>query len=188
MDGQSNKFLATLLFLLLTLTSTIESGFAARPAAGTTNTRFIKISCSTTAYPTLCYTSLSSHASAIQENPKLLAQAALSISLDTARSTSAEIVGAMRDCVDELSDSVDQLRNSMAEMNKIKSSNFDLIMSDIQTWVSAALTDEDTCTDGFAGKATSGRVKRAVRARIVNVAHMTSNALALINSYASLRG
>ncbi|KAI3465693.1 hypothetical protein Pfo_022356 [Paulownia fortunei] len=157
MDSQSNKFVAALLLLLLTLTSTIESGFAARPAARTTNTRFIKTSCSTTAYPTLCYTSLSSHASAIQEDPKLLAHAALSISLETARSTSAEVVklsrssgmssrevGAMRDCVDELSDSVDQLRNSMAEMNKIKGSNFDLIMSDIQTWVSAALTDEDT--------------------------------------------
>ncbi len=59
------------------------------------------------------------------------------------------------------------------------------MMNDIQTWVSAALTDEDTCTDGFAENAMNGNVKTTVRARVVNMAHMTSNALALINSYAS---
>ncbi|KAK6155849.1 hypothetical protein DH2020_010097 [Rehmannia glutinosa] len=90
----------------------------------------------------------------------------------------------MADCVEELSDSVDQLRKSMAEMNHIKGSNFGLTMSDVQTWVSAALTDEDTCMDGFAGKVMNGAARAAVRGRILNVVHMTSNALALINSYA----
>lgn len=91
-------------------------------------------------------------------------------------------IGAMRDCIEELSDSVDQLRNSMAEMAQLRGSNFALTMNDIQTWVSAALTDDDTCMDGFAGKVMNGNSKIAVRERIVNVAHMTSNALALINS------
>ncbi|KAI3458279.1 hypothetical protein Pfo_014942 [Paulownia fortunei] len=201
MENYICKSIATILIVLTLLYSSIDSGCAARPAAGDTNTKFIRTSCSTTTYPTLCYSSLSSHASAIQQDPKLLAHAALSVSLDTARSTSVDMVklsrgagmtprevGAMRDCVEELSDSVDELRKSMAEMNQIKGSNFELMMSDIQTWVSAALTDEDTCMDGFAGKVMNGAAKTAVRARIVNVAHMTSNALALINSYAVLHG
>ncbi|KAK4479972.1 hypothetical protein RD792_013026 [Penstemon davidsonii] len=54
--------------------------------------------------------------------------------------------------------------------------------------VSAALTDEDTCADGFAGKAMNGGVKTAVRQRILNIVHITSNALALVNSYAALNG
>ncbi|KAG8381491.1 hypothetical protein BUALT_Bualt06G0127300 [Buddleja alternifolia] len=196
-----NLTIATLLIITLTLThSSINSGCAAaRPASGATNTEFIKTSCSATSYPTLCYSSLSSHASAIQQNPKLLAHAALSVSLDTASATSVDMVklsraagmshreaGAMRDCVEELSDSVDQLRRSMAEMKEINGSNFGMMMSDVQTWVSAALTDEDTCMEGFAGKVMNGATKTAVRRRIVNVAHMTSNALALINSYAAL--
>lgn len=77
----------------------------------------------------------------------------------------------------------------MAELSQINAANFGMMMSDIQTWVSAALTDENTCTDGFGGKYfTNGPLKTAVRERILNVAHMTSNALALINSYAALHG
>lgn len=97
-------------------------------------------------------------------------------------------VGAMRDCVEELGDSVDQMRNSLNEINQMKGSNFYLKINNIQTWVSAALTDEDTCTDGFAGKAMNGNLKNAVRKKILNVAHLTSNALALVNTYASRHG
>ncbi|CAI9762358.1 unnamed protein product [Fraxinus pennsylvanica] len=177
----------------------MDSASAARPTAGGTNTEFIRTSCSATTYPKLCYTSLSTYVAAIRQDPKLLAHTALSVTLDTARSTSTMMgklshirgmtrreVGAMKDCVEELRDSVDQLSRSMAEMNEIKGSNFGMIMSDVQTWVSAALTDEDTCMAGFAGKVMNGNVKTAVRERIVNVAHLTSNALALINSYAAL--
>ncbi|KAL0304143.1 UNVERIFIED_CONTAM: hypothetical protein Sradi_6282400 [Sesamum radiatum] len=201
METHASKSVATLLILLTFISSSIHSGSAARPAAGAANTEFIRTSCSATTYPRLCYSALASRASTIQQDPKLLAHAALSVTLDTARSTSVDMVklsrsagmtprqvGAMRDCVEELSDSVDQLRKSVAEMNQMKGSNFELMMSDIQTWVSAALTDEDTCMDGFAGKFMNGAVKTAVRGRIVNVAHMTSNALALINSFAALHG
>ncbi|KAL2227193.1 21 kDa protein [Sesamum indicum] len=201
METYTSKSVATLLILLTFISSSIHSGSAARPAGGATNTEFIRTSCSATTYPRLCYSALASHASTIQQDPKLLAHAALSVSLDTARSTSVDMVklsrstgmtprqvGAMRDCVEELSDSVEQLRKSVEEMNLMKGSNFGMMMSDIQTWVSAALTDDDTCMDGFAGKFMNGAVKTAVRGRIVNVAHMTSNALALINSFAALHG
>ncbi|GJX76840.1 putative cytochrome P450 [Tanacetum coccineum] len=63
------------------------------------------------------------------------------------------------------------------------SKDFGLVMSDIQTWVSAALTDEDTCSEGFAN---DPKMKNVVRGKVVNVVHLTSNALGLINSYDSL--
>ncbi|KAH6783101.1 Plant invertase/pectin methylesterase inhibitor superfamily protein [Perilla frutescens var. hirtella] len=195
MESHFSKSIASFL-IVLALT---YSGCEARAVGGSKSTEFIRTSCSTTTYPTLCYSSLSSHASAIQQNLKLLANAALTVSLDTAISTSADMVklshragmtprevGAMRDCVEELSHTVDQLRKSMAEMKQMKGSNLAMMINDVQTWVSAALTDEDTCMDGFAGKYMNGSVKTAVRGKIVNVAHMTSNALALINNYASL--
>lgn len=91
----------------------------------------------------------------------------------------------MQDCLEELSDSVDELRRSIGEMGHIKASNFQLTMNDIQTWVSAALTDETTCSDGFVKNTANGKV---VRSRILKIAHLTSNALALLNGYASLNG
>ncbi|KAF5795210.1 putative pectinesterase inhibitor domain-containing protein [Helianthus annuus] len=58
-----------------------------------------------------------------------------------------------------------------------------LVISDIQTWVSTAMTHEDTCSEGFNG---DSKMKSVVRGKIMNVAHLTNNALDLINSYASL--
>ncbi|CAI9762359.1 unnamed protein product [Fraxinus pennsylvanica] len=198
MENFSSHLLAAFL-ILLALSNTMNSASAARRAAGETNTEFIRTSCRATTYPKLCYTSLLTHATAVRQDPKLLAHTALSVTLDSTRSTSTMMgklshtrgmtrreVGAMKDCVEELRDSVDQLSRSIAEMNEIKRSNFWMIMSDVQTWVSAALTNEDTCMEGFAGKVMNGNVKTTVRKRIVIVAHLTSNALALINSYAAL--
>ncbi|KAL6004893.1 hypothetical protein ACLOJK_005450 [Asimina triloba] len=196
---------AALLTLLLHFTSHIKTCSAARTAPHTTNTntntntRFIRTSCVTTTYPRLCYESLSSHASAIQTSPKQLASTALTVTLTGARSTSAMMsrlstehglkkreVGAMMDCVENMADSVDELRQSIGEMGHLRGADFDYHMNNVQTWVSAALTDESTCMDGFAENAMTGKVREIVRSRMVNVAHLTSNALALLNNLSAI--
>lgn len=162
---------------------------------------FIRTSCSTTTYPRLCYTSLSIHSRTIHTSPKLIANAALNVTLSSAKSTSTMMsklsqshglkpkeVSAMKDCVEELSDAVYELRESIDEMGHAKQSNFEVMISDVRTWVSAAMTDESTCSDGFAGNAMNGNLKRAIRGRIMNIAQLTSNALALVNNYALLDG
>ncbi|XP_057457017.1 21 kDa protein-like [Lotus japonicus] len=169
------------------------------------STVFIKTSCSSTTYPRLCFASLVKHAESIQNDRLQLTCTALNVTLAAAKSTSAMIstmakkqgmkpreVAAMQDCVEVLSDSVDELRRSIAELGNLKTSNFEMTMSDVQTWVSAALTDESTCTDGFQQQQSEDAVneddKSAVRVRVVQTAQLTSNALALINRLASSRG
>ncbi|KAG7535180.1 Pectinesterase inhibitor domain [Arabidopsis thaliana x Arabidopsis arenosa] len=166
----------------------------------TTNTEFVKSSCTFTTYPRLCFSSLSTHASLIQTSPKIMAHAALNITLASAKATSAMMVrlsnnrlkprevSAMRDCVEELGDTLEELRKSIGEMCRLSGSNYEVYMSDIQTWVSAALTDVNTCTEGFEGDDMDGKVKVLVRRRILVIAHLTSNALALINHFASIHG
>ncbi|KAJ0042614.1 hypothetical protein Pint_17248 [Pistacia integerrima] len=175
MEGSIAKHLLNSFLILLAITSLINSSSADTRfypvPPKSVSTEFIKTSCSSTTYPRLCYTTLARHASLIQTSPKLLAHVALNVTLATAKSTSAVMlnlskgsgmnpreVEAMQDCLEELSDSVDEIR-------------------------SAALTDETTCRDGFEGNTVNGKM---VRSRIVNIAHMTSNALSLINSYASV--
>ncbi|KAM3682589.1 hypothetical protein ACJW31_12G083800 [Castanea mollissima] len=199
MEGFSSKRFFASILILLAISSYINSSLAATP--NKPSTEFIRTSCSSTTYPKLCFTSLSTYTNLIQTSPQLLASTALNVTLSSAKSTSTMMVNisksqgmspkaiaAMKDCVEELSDSVYELNKSIREMKHVKGSNFQLMISDIQTWVSAALTDETTCTDGFQGKAENGNVKTLVRGRIVNVAQLTSNALALINRYASLHG
>ncbi|CAI0547279.1 unnamed protein product [Linum tenue] len=180
--------------LLLASTSSASSrSFSAAADGAATNTEFIRTSCSATAYPQLCYSSLAVHATKIQTSAKLLATAALDVSLASARSTSAAMArlqqsqglspretAAMRDCLEELGDSVDLIRQS------IDDAHFEMMISDVQTWVSAALTEESTCNDGFVGKSmAAGEMKTVVRGEIETIAHLTSNALALINAYAT---
>lgn len=198
-----NTIPTLLLFILsLSYTSYVPSSLASRltPQSPTTTTmKFIQTSCTKTTYPPLCITSLSSYANAIQTSPQLLAHTALTVTLDSTRASTTMMSGlvrahglqqrdtsAVKDCMEQLRDSVEELRQSLAEMSQIKSSNFGLTMNDIQTWVSAALTNEDTCTDGLGGESMNVELRTVVREKVLNIAHLTSNALALVNSYASL--
>jgi pectinesterase inhibitor-like protein len=87
-----------------------------------------------------------------------------------------------------MGDSLDSLNQSVRELGSIGHAvgeDFVWRMSNVQTWVSAALTDDNTCLDGFAGPSMNGNVKAAIKNRIVNLTQVTSNALALVNRFAS---
>ena len=79
------------------------------------NVDFVKTSCKVTMYPELCYQTLSAYASTIQTSPRELANAALSVSLNGAQSTSTLVLKlskehgvkpgeaiAIRDCVETM--------------------------------------------------------------------------------------
>ncbi|OIW13271.1 hypothetical protein TanjilG_25750 [Lupinus angustifolius] len=183
----------TFLFLSIISIAAISNFTAATPS------NFIKSSCSTTTYPSLCVESLSIYATTIQQDPHQLVQTALSVSLNNTQSTKTFVskcyklrglkpteYAALHDCAEEISDSVDRLSKSIKELKlcKVKGEDFRWHISNVETWVSSALTDETTCGDGFSGNAINGKIKDSIRARMVNVAHVTSNALSLINQYA----
>ncbi|XP_042978653.1 pectinesterase inhibitor 4-like [Carya illinoinensis] len=178
--------LLTLLFM-----STLQAVLA------TTNTsqtyeKYIITSCNSTTYPQLCYSSLSPHASKIKANPKKLCKTSLSVGLEAAQNASSIVskqlkqkgsltsseTAVIKDCVVNIKNSIDELRESLDAMDKLSGWDKEFQMSNIKTWVSAALTDENTCFDGFEeGQEISEKVKNKVRKRILKVARLTSNAL-----------
>ncbi|CAL5323022.1 hypothetical protein CsSME_00001500 [Camellia sinensis var. sinensis] len=177
--------------------------YIAGTAESAASTSFIKASCKATDYPAVCVESLSAYATSIQQSPRQLAQIALSVSLAKAESMKAFVTKltkfkglkareyqAIKDCLEEVSDSVDRVSKSVRELKymgngKGKGKDFLWHMSNVETWVSAALTDDNTCLDGFSGRALDGNVKASIKARVTNVAQVTSNALALVNQFAS---
>lgn len=204
----SSKLVLVLLFSLIVATAN-----SAEPMVQTLTRRtptrtgpmdFIKANCGATRYPAVCVKSLSVYAKDIQKSPRQLAHAALAVSLARARSAAAFVAklsgakgmkardhAAMRDCVENIGDSVDRLSRSIREMGRVGRSGrggFEWHMSNVETWVSAALTDENTCVDGFAGPAMSASLRAAVKRSIVNVAQVTSNALALVSRFAQRQG
>ncbi|CAA0834601.1 Plant invertase/pectin methylesterase inhibitor superfamily protein [Striga hermonthica] len=194
-------FLFSLLYFqngnqLATATATATAAAAAtNPAAS-----FIRSSCRATRYPLVCVRSLSTFASTIHKSPKQLVMTALSVSVDRAQSTKAFVrklstirglkpreYSALKDCLEEVGDSADRLGDSVRELKRLGRAGgpeYEWHMSNLQTWVSAALTDESTCLDGFAGRALNGKIKSSIRARMTEVAQVTSNALALCNQFA----
>ncbi|KAJ3672423.1 hypothetical protein LUZ60_007144 [Juncus effusus] len=178
--------IATLLSLSLLISATTSS-----PPSD-----FIRSSCRVTRYPDLCLQSLSSFSPAAQHNPLELARFALTVSADHARSASTFVGqicdkssahshsgGPVRDCLENMADSVDHLRQAAKELGRTGrtgSAGFKFHMSNVQTWCSAALTDENTCLDGL-GKHVEPETRSAIRKKVVDVAQVTSNALALVN-------
>ncbi|KAH1074235.1 hypothetical protein J1N35_026563 [Gossypium stocksii] len=167
----------------------------------TSPTDYIRTSCSATLYPDLCYTSLSGYASQVQQDPARLARIAIGVSLSKARHMASYVSNltcetaygadpqasaALHDCFANMDDALDEIHGSLRQMRRLVapgSESFRFQMGNVQTWMSAALTDEETCTDGFED-VTEGPLKTEVYERAVEVKKLTSNALALVNSYA----
>ncbi|XP_020585642.1 pectinesterase inhibitor 9-like [Phalaenopsis equestris] len=164
---------------------------------------FIRSSCNVTRYPDLCEKCLIGYTPAIRHrSPRQLAHAALKVSADRAFAASNFVHkmsvgskssstarrtrdgGAVRDCVETIDDSVDRLRRSVKEMERMGrhgSISFGWHLSNVQTWVSAALTDQSTCLDSLSQDKSAANVRPEIRRHVVHVSRLTSNALALIN-------
>ncbi|KAB1999590.1 hypothetical protein ES319_D12G172600v1 [Gossypium barbadense] len=144
----------------------------------TSPTDYIRTSCSATLYPDLCYTSLSGYSNPVQQDPARLARIAIGVSLSKARRMASYVSNLTR----ETAYGADP-QASAALHDSPGSESFRFQMGNVQTWMSVALTDEETCTDGFED-VREGPLKTEVYERAVEVKKLTSNALALVNSYA----
>ncbi|KAL8500367.1 hypothetical protein ACS0TY_020103 [Phlomoides rotata] len=181
----------------------------ARPGVGPRRTSkaraFIESQCRTTLYADLCVRSLSPYVINFTKilSHRQLAQYALMVTLARAESTRGYVTGvvktlnqtkgkdyeAVRQCLDQINDGVNQLENCIKEAKMIKedgaSSDFTWHASNYQTWMSSALTDAGMCIDGFSGRALGGKTKATIKAKVINLQQLTSNALALFNTFAA---
>ncbi|KAL8093837.1 pectinesterase inhibitor 3 [Apium graveolens] len=176
------------LLLILSLSTTFLHNTVAKSDIPSSD--LIHASCIHANYPQICLRTLSTYAPPAT-TPNDLAQAAVKISLTRSQKASEFLSDlkhksakrekdAVSDCVSQMSDSVDELSRTLSELKHLRRGiEFKWQMSNVETWVSAALTNEDTCLDGF--KEIDGKVRSDVRRKITNVARVTSNALYLIN-------
>ncbi|XP_072987981.1 21 kDa protein-like [Typha latifolia] len=167
--------------------------YDSKKATTNANDDFITLSCQNTTYPSTCVASLSGFSSTIRSSLLELSRAAVSVTLTAAVDTSALVnrlstkgaltpqeAAAVEDCVAMVGNSVKELEKSLDAMGGMRRSGETVAVENVQTWVSAALTDENTCMGGFEGGDVDGVVKRVVRRHVVGLAQLTSNALALL--------
>lgn len=173
-----------------------------RQHSDTNIVEFIKSSCKVTRYTQLCVSSLSPYAGSLEPGLSDLVKAAMNVSLLNARNacvwaanmekTSAIMSekggAALHDCIQNFEDAVDEIKKSLREMEQLRSNTFHSQVNDMQTFMSAASTDQDSCLGGFEDVKAQGRIHAMVRVVVQNESELISNALALLNAFAATGG
>ncbi|KZV54245.1 pectinesterase/pectinesterase inhibitor 26 [Dorcoceras hygrometricum] len=93
---------------------------------------------------------------------------------------------ALKDCADLFSEAASQLEKSAAltRVNPGEKVFTEMKISDIQTWVSAAMTDLQTCIDGL--EETGSTAVDQLKTRVLKSQEYMSNTLAILNHIQSL--
>ncbi|KAJ4867261.1 Plant invertase/pectin methylesterase inhibitor superfamily protein [Raphanus sativus] len=167
------------------------------PCRLTRYSRYVKNACSVTQYQQLCFRTLWPFAVVAENNSSKWARAGVAVTITDTKQilrlllkTRSLAVGkrervALSDCRELFVDSLGNLYKSLALLRKLDAdSEFQQQMSDLATWLSSALTDEDTCLDGFEETSISSWTVRMIRRRASRCMQLCSNALALLNKLA----
>ncbi|XP_030468560.2 pectinesterase inhibitor 9-like [Syzygium oleosum] len=197
------KLSLPLLLFSLICVSTLVAPALARPSP---SQAYIERSCHGTLYPKLCIQCLSGYANDSIESPQQVAQAALTVSLYKALYTRAYMVKVakdleemkaqdyqpVKDCLDQIDNGIDQLTQSIRELRRLGQENvgdnFYWHISNVESWVSAALTDATTCLDELPPGNRMSKTKAVLKGKVLNMAMTTSNALALFHRFAATYG
>ncbi|KAF5771442.1 putative pectinesterase [Helianthus annuus] len=142
--------------------------------------------CARTRYQNLCLNSLLDFPGSSGASDKDMIHISVNMTLQRvgrALYTSAEISNlqmntrvrsAYEDCLELLEDSVDQLKRSLFSVVGKKGGS----SQDVMTWLSAALTNQDTCTDGLS-EVENGYVKQQMEGKLQDLSKLVSNCLAI---------
>ncbi|XP_074263176.1 pectinesterase inhibitor 9-like [Silene latifolia] len=198
------KYNLSLLLLSLTILLIVSGVTSCRRCSKTR--AFINYSCSTTRYPKVCEQTLSGYVNSTNISHEELAQITLRASLARARFARAYLTKlasnlkksphvfeyrAIGSCIDQINDSVAQLRQSLLELQKYSTEggvdDFMWHMSNVVTWASTALTDQTECAQAFSGSGRGKSLRNVIKAKVNDVSHVTSNALALVNRFVTRR-
>ncbi|KAL4384931.1 hypothetical protein GQ457_15G012230 [Hibiscus cannabinus] len=155
-------------------------------------TQAISRTCSKARFPSLCVNSLLDFPGSLTANEQDLLHISFNMTLQhfsKALYTTTPISylqmhprvrSAYDDCLELLQDSVDALSRSLSSVVIVPSQDGDNkggSTQDVMTWLSAALTNHDTCTDGFEG--VSGTVKDQVTDELKDLSEFVSNCLSI---------
>ncbi|XP_044464063.1 probable pectinesterase/pectinesterase inhibitor 61 [Mangifera indica] len=186
--------LALVLIILSLVAGILVVGLKSRAGSGTKiphkPTQAISRTCSKTLYPTICVNSLLNFPGSLTASEQDLVHISFNMTLQQLSkalySTSGisylqmdtRVRSAFDACLELLDDSVDALTRSLGSIVQIPGGNGNAYArEDVVTWLSAALTNQDTCTDGFSD--VDGAVKDQVADKLKDISELVSNCLAI---------
>ncbi|KAI3927022.1 hypothetical protein MKW92_052127 [Papaver armeniacum] len=160
----------------------------------------LKSSCSSTLYPELCYSSIASISGSVVENLKSkkdVIELSINLTCDVVsqnyftitklikyrKNLSHREKEALHDCLEMVDETLDELHEARDDLKVYPSKKtLQQQASDLKTLVSAAITNQDTCLDGFSYNKADKIVREALIKGQQHVHRMCSNVLAMIKN------
>ncbi|KVH99531.1 pectinesterase 1-like [Cynara cardunculus var. scolymus] len=161
----------------------------------------IKAVCAVTPHPESCFTDISSIDSDNAVDPEIIFNLTLRLAVNElanisslpkiliSRSNDLRTGSALRDCATLFDDALSQLRQSVEAMRVGSGGGEKVVLTegklaDLKTWISAAMTDQETCVDGLEemGSTAVDEVKR----RVQRSKEYMSNSLAILANIETL--
>ncbi|KAG6396332.1 hypothetical protein SASPL_142480 [Salvia splendens] len=166
---------------------------------GSTNvdstTKSVAAICSTTQYQETCHASLEG---ANTTDPKKLIETAINVAVEkvsNALRQSSLMKEAAEDpmtrqafdvCRDVLENAVDDLKRSVEQIDAVEADTVGEYVADLRTWLSAVVTNQETCVDAFEN--TTGDTGQEMRNLLRTAMELSSNGLAMVTDIADFVG
>ncbi|KAM3746963.1 hypothetical protein ACB098_05G002700 [Castanea mollissima] len=158
----------------------------------------LKNSCSSTLYPDLCYSAiatvpgatakLASKKDVIEKSLNLTTKAVeqnfkVIMKLTKSKHLSKREKVALHDCLETIDETLDELHDAVKDLQLYPTKkSLSQHADDLKTLISSAITNQETCIDGFSHDDADKHTRQALLAGQVHVEHMCSNALAMIKN------
>ncbi|WOL05219.1 hypothetical protein Cni_G13946 [Canna indica] len=91
---------------------------------------------------------------------------------------------ALENCKELLDYAIGELRNSVDKFSNLEVAKMDDIVDDLKVWLSAAVTYQETCLDGFQN--TSGDAAASMTKALNSSSMLTSNTLAIVDQMSTV--
>lgn len=159
----------------------------------------LKSSCSSTLYPDLCYSAIANAAGAgaklasqkdvIEKSLNLTTEAvehnyfAVKKLIKTRKNLTKREKTALHDCLETIDETLDELHEAVEDLHLYPNKkSLSLHADDLKTLISSAITNQETCLDGFSHDEADKHVREVLLAGEQHVERMCSNALAMIKN------
>ncbi|XP_068636231.1 putative pectinesterase/pectinesterase inhibitor 28 [Aristolochia californica] len=160
-----------------------------------TSVKAIKAICQPTDYKQTCENSLSG-AAGNTTDPKELVKLAFKVTLDEVKKVLKNSTllknaqsdpltkEALKNCEELMGYAIDDIKTSLGQLGAFDISKLDDAIEDVKIWLSAVVTYQETCLDGFEGadSETGKKMKKLMEA----ASELTSNILAMVTELSSI--
>ncbi|WOH04108.1 hypothetical protein DCAR_0623514 [Daucus carota subsp. sativus] len=159
----------------------------------------LKSACSSTLYQDLCYSTIAAVPGMSKKitSQKDVIEQALNITHTVVEQTYDKIKklskhkhltkrekGALKDCLELIDETLDELHESVEDFEKyLTKKSLREHADDLKTLISSAITNQESCIDGFSHDGADRKVREELLASEHNVEKMCSNALAMICNF-----